>query len=1154
MNNNPKDLLEQYETSLSDLRQNSKPMISCLTILAEENIIVAEGIVQLIENRLYRVPNEQKLVYLYLVDSICKNIGKEYVKLFAKHLVKNFCHVFETGDEKVRANLYKMRQTWKALFSHLLLYQIDINVKKLDPAWPVTAKLETTDAGSNQTEQEVKISQQIHVNPDFKRSLEDKDERQFKVKKLDEIEQSPVNHFNLDSKNNKRPLEDRSSSSPDSKRSPNSWNNLISSDLKSVNNNISDLNSQLIDSQQKHQFLNHSSFPNSSTPIPGLTNSIVCPNASNQSSLSSQPLSSIQPSIVQQPSIVSSIQPNLTHQPSALHFVNANPLPPTSLNNLTTSLPAQNVFNHQLPNLSTLNSLNSFNLPATSKDVDYRITNQQSLPAPNSIFNTFNEHLLNAQQQNQLMNLGPEELKLQVNGDIRKLFYLDDHVAVVLMNCLVDLPFDQLKHISPAELDPRLINFDGQPVNVYIDEKDAILLPFNNQWKLFYHNGFEQKIKFGGPAREIYLNNQVIQAKFGGPCVLCKLNGDLRDHTLRLDIPAPKVKLSDQPRVDLWIQILQKYSIPNPLNNPLNLSNLKPPFQLTPMQAPPAISAIKQQQPIVMRQPVINSTIAQPPQSTIPPQTLPQFMIPSPNQFFTPSTANTIPLINDQQPMINHEQAQQQQKPHNVKQQEQKHAANDSETETRKTTKSNRNRKSRGQKEEAKKEPVLEFKPESLKIKRQSLIDSLYSGAQCTNCSLRFANKTEKGKSKYSAHLDWHFRKNRKIRGNNFKTSNLNRDWYLPLDLWLKFKEINIEEDNDKMQNGQLFEMNNQMSNKDEHPDQTPLPLIKANSDDSLNSCSICYERFNQIWCDDEEEWKLENAVSNEDKYYHPTCLTDMLNKSIEEEATLGEETILRISDSILEDYEPPVGGDTNIENKQLENLTIKEENESEFEDKKLIEQEDDERNKMQIDQSIKDEILRELNEESQNADAELDTRTPDTKVDESTLVRKTVLNVFEVNQEEEMETSGEVKKEDCTNESSNECTNESHTAEQAAEQDLKVEIIGLDIAKTDVEADELANDAATKPVTETVKKVELVQPAKKDLKPILLKLNIKESNLANSNQRKTEVPVNSPKSDSNSKSPISNNQPEQQKNGVLEPRDDVIYRGREESALCSIM
>ena len=56
-------------------------------------------------------------------------------------------------DEKTRASMYKLRQTWVKVIPNPKLYALDVRVKQIDPAWPVTAK--PSDRGN------------IHVNPIF---------------------------------------------------------------------------------------------------------------------------------------------------------------------------------------------------------------------------------------------------------------------------------------------------------------------------------------------------------------------------------------------------------------------------------------------------------------------------------------------------------------------------------------------------------------------------------------------------------------------------------------------------------------------------------------------------------------------------------------------------------------------------------------------------------------------------------------------------------------------------------------------------------------------------------------------------------------------------------------------------------------------------
>lgn len=36
--------------------------------------------------------------------------------------------------------MFKLRQTWTDIIPNKILYYLDVDVKKLDPAWPITAQ------------------------------------------------------------------------------------------------------------------------------------------------------------------------------------------------------------------------------------------------------------------------------------------------------------------------------------------------------------------------------------------------------------------------------------------------------------------------------------------------------------------------------------------------------------------------------------------------------------------------------------------------------------------------------------------------------------------------------------------------------------------------------------------------------------------------------------------------------------------------------------------------------------------------------------------------------------------------------------------------------------------------------------------------------
>ncbi|CAL8265594.1 unnamed protein product [Merluccius merluccius] len=148
------DACREYQSSLEDLTFNSKPHINMLTILAEENLHFAKDIVAIIEAQIIKAPSSEKLPVLYLVDSIVKNVGGEYLAVFAKNLVTSFICVFEKVDENIRKSLFKLRSTWDDVFPLTKLYALDVRVNAQDPAWPIKPLPPTVNAS-------------IHVNPKF---------------------------------------------------------------------------------------------------------------------------------------------------------------------------------------------------------------------------------------------------------------------------------------------------------------------------------------------------------------------------------------------------------------------------------------------------------------------------------------------------------------------------------------------------------------------------------------------------------------------------------------------------------------------------------------------------------------------------------------------------------------------------------------------------------------------------------------------------------------------------------------------------------------------------------------------------------------------------------------------------------------------------
>ncbi|CAH8553958.1 unnamed protein product [Heterobilharzia americana] len=101
---------------------------------------VAQSIVDLTLKHVQMIPAGLKLLGLYVIDSIVKNVGTPYRKLYTVNIVDAFVHSFQSiRDEKGRLKLYNLRTTWKDIFPNSRMYELDIRVREHDPAWPLLA-------------------------------------------------------------------------------------------------------------------------------------------------------------------------------------------------------------------------------------------------------------------------------------------------------------------------------------------------------------------------------------------------------------------------------------------------------------------------------------------------------------------------------------------------------------------------------------------------------------------------------------------------------------------------------------------------------------------------------------------------------------------------------------------------------------------------------------------------------------------------------------------------------------------------------------------------------------------------------------------------------------------------------------------------------